>query len=352
MLAPVPAAGQTNPLVRIGMLDGPPEYTFGRVGGVAVFRDGRVLVLDALARALRVYTPEGEHLFSFGSEGQGPGELQSPTSPVVTEDEILVYDQGLRRLVRYSLAGEHVETRAFATDVTAFSRLRALRFEQWIGADAQLPVAEARALVGNDVDPDDLGRRALLFLHERGIDTVEVLRRGDAWWYDVDGGSFGPVPGSGLAADLWTVSGDSLVVTVDAVIGSVRWMAVRPGHLETVHVRDLELAPGPRRAELANLDSIRRAVAGMVGEIDFAIPDLSPHFDQVLVAVSGEVWLRHRDGAPDAPRSYLVVTSDSAPAREVTMPAGFSPVVIGPERIWGVSVDELDVMYVHAYGVP
>lgn len=174
-----PAAAQMERVVRIGVLDGPPEYTFGRVGGLAVVPDGRVLVLDALAHALRAYSPEGEHLFSFGSEGQGPGELRFPTSPVILDGGIVVYDQRLRRLVRYTFSGEHVETRSFATDVAAFSRLRPLRFGQWIGADAQLSVPERRVLVGNDIDLDDLGRRPLLFVHEIGVDTVLDLRRGD-----------------------------------------------------------------------------------------------------------------------------------------------------------------------------
>lgn len=60
--------------LRIGALEGPPEYTFGMVRGVAVAPDGGVYVADMQVPALREYGGDGRYLRDVGREGQGPGE--------------------------------------------------------------------------------------------------------------------------------------------------------------------------------------------------------------------------------------------------------------------------------------
>jgi hypothetical protein len=67
--------------LEIGVLEGPAEYQFGRITGLAMDSLGRIFVVDALANEVRVFTAAGEYAFAIGREGAGPGELQSPCSP-------------------------------------------------------------------------------------------------------------------------------------------------------------------------------------------------------------------------------------------------------------------------------
>jgi hypothetical protein len=83
-------------LVRIGAAEGAPEYEFGRISGIAVLSDRRIVVADAMAHELRFFTPEGVHEQSVGRQGQGPGEfgdgLLYPS--VGPGDTLVVFDRG------------------------------------------------------------------------------------------------------------------------------------------------------------------------------------------------------------------------------------------------------------------
>jgi hypothetical protein len=65
----------TNAVVRIGLVEGPEEYVFGRLGGVLLTAEGQVLVADALTHDLRLFDEEGRFLRRIGREGEGPGEF-------------------------------------------------------------------------------------------------------------------------------------------------------------------------------------------------------------------------------------------------------------------------------------
>ncbi len=63
--------------LRIGAVEGEPEYEFGRIGGLQVLSDGRIAVTDRMEHHLRIFSPEGVHECTVGREGQGPGEFGS-----------------------------------------------------------------------------------------------------------------------------------------------------------------------------------------------------------------------------------------------------------------------------------
>ncbi|MXW09170.1 MAG: 6-bladed beta-propeller [Gammaproteobacteria bacterium] len=65
------------PEITIGMLDGPEEYLFGRIGSVAVNDDGTVYILDRLEQHVRVFDSLGVYLETLGRRGEGPGEFTS-----------------------------------------------------------------------------------------------------------------------------------------------------------------------------------------------------------------------------------------------------------------------------------
>lgn len=52
--------------------DGP--YSFSNVGGVAIDSSGRIFVADRSWLEIRAFAASGEHLWSSGAAGAGPGE--------------------------------------------------------------------------------------------------------------------------------------------------------------------------------------------------------------------------------------------------------------------------------------
>ncbi|MDE2795436.1 MAG: 6-bladed beta-propeller [Gemmatimonadota bacterium] len=61
-------------VLRIGSLDDTCD-AFGNVMSLAVDGDGRIYVADSQASEIRVFSPEGECVGTFGRSGEGPGEF-------------------------------------------------------------------------------------------------------------------------------------------------------------------------------------------------------------------------------------------------------------------------------------
>ncbi|MXX73112.1 MAG: 6-bladed beta-propeller [Gemmatimonadetes bacterium] len=70
-------------VLRIGSLDGTCD-AFGEVTSIAVDADGRIYVADRQANEIRVFSPTGECVRTFGRSGEGPGECAG-LSPIIMQ---------------------------------------------------------------------------------------------------------------------------------------------------------------------------------------------------------------------------------------------------------------------------
>src|SRR5687768_9429973 len=91
--------------LRIGEVEGPPEFTFGRISGVTVGPNGSIFVVDEQVPTVREYDRVGKYIRSYGRRGEGPGELQRPEAAVVAANQLIVRDIRNRRFVVYPLSG-------------------------------------------------------------------------------------------------------------------------------------------------------------------------------------------------------------------------------------------------------
>ena len=64
--------------VEIGEVEGEDAYLFSRIASVAADPAGRILVVDQGVSEVRVFDADGEFLFRFGGEGDGPEEFRIP----------------------------------------------------------------------------------------------------------------------------------------------------------------------------------------------------------------------------------------------------------------------------------
>ncbi|MCY4574374.1 MAG: hypothetical protein OXF01_16445, partial [Gemmatimonadetes bacterium] len=101
-----------EPLVRIGLLDGPDEYLFGSITGAVRLEDGSVVVADESIPEVRLFDAGGRHVWTSGRDGEGPGEykglwlLRGCLGATIT-----AYDWQLDRITELDLDGGVADTR-------------------------------------------------------------------------------------------------------------------------------------------------------------------------------------------------------------------------------------------------
>lgn len=165
------------PDVRIGVVEGSPEYQWTRPVAAGRLSDGGFAVLEQVPAEVRVFDRSGEFVRRVGAEGDGPGELRSPVGLVVLPgDTILVWDRGSRRLNWFSAAG-------------ALQRELTLREPGGIRTVRRVALSPSGALVvlGAATTEEDLANQGRV--RERW-QVVPVERNGDA------GPPLGTIPGT------------------------------------------------------------------------------------------------------------------------------------------------------------
>lgn len=92
---PLPGAPvDLEPILRVGVAEGPDELVFGQISGAVAHGDGRTYVLDRQANELRIFSPEGEHMRTVGRQGSGPGEyIRANGLQWAADDVLMVVDQ-------------------------------------------------------------------------------------------------------------------------------------------------------------------------------------------------------------------------------------------------------------------
>lgn len=83
-----------EPILVIGALEGPEEYSLFRVAWTGILSDGSIAVLNAGSHQLRIYDRTGRFLRAWGRQGEGPGEFNQPryATLVPGTDTIAVQD--------------------------------------------------------------------------------------------------------------------------------------------------------------------------------------------------------------------------------------------------------------------
>ncbi|MCK5448338.1 MAG: hypothetical protein KAJ13_12500 [Gemmatimonadetes bacterium] len=81
-------------VLKIGSLEGEPEYQFGRISGLRMLSDGRIVVADAHAHRVRFFSPDGVHQRTVGTTGSGPREFGSGSglNLITSGDTVMVWD--------------------------------------------------------------------------------------------------------------------------------------------------------------------------------------------------------------------------------------------------------------------
>jgi hypothetical protein len=92
-----------HPVLRIGVMEGDPNYQLNHITGALRLSDGRIVIANDYQ--LRFYDANGRHLRTVGGRGDGPGEFRTLEITLGRGDTILAWDNLRFRLTRFDSQG-------------------------------------------------------------------------------------------------------------------------------------------------------------------------------------------------------------------------------------------------------
>ena len=307
----------------IGTMEGPNEYLLNRIEGAARLSDGSVVVAVGGEHELRKFGPTGEHLWTRGREGEGPGEFQRLwlLPSCTTNNVIVTYDIRLRRVTVFDVDGELVLTHP----LMFADGLRPYR----LGCS---PSGRFVISTWGDMRADGAGahRWEVSLAYSDGEESgIEVIREGipgqDRVQYARDGvpTSNGPrtwgrrVAFSANADGAWIGTGD------DYEIEFVDWSGVTQRKIRWVGP-DVRVTPNDLEAEYSR----RLASAGGRSDPTFErrwasardnLPDHFPSYSGFLGSRDGKLWIEHYP-RPSQVREWVVFDDGGTWAGKLSIP--------------------------------
>jgi hypothetical protein len=345
--------------LKIGTLEGDPDYMFGQIGFLTVDSNGRIFVLDAQAQQVKVYSPDGVYEQTIGARGSGPGELLGATFVLMGPgDTLVVPDLRNLRINRYAPDGSSLGSSP-------------LDLQQGIptvfqGTPSGVLVRQVRqfAFPGQPEieDPHD----AIVTFAVDGTVLDTLLRFPSGETFRMSGGApefnfYSPEPSWDYSDELGLV----YAVNDEYRIG----LYSAEGELERVIKMPFEREPVGERDKEAFMTSVKRAwadagvppegIAQLESGVSFG--QFFPAFATVTAGPEGTVWVQHvqvpTELSEEQLENYNLFEDTGAPEWDVfdgvgrylgivTMPTRFAPRMVRGDRIYGVWRDELDVQYV------
>jgi hypothetical protein len=344
----------TEPVLSIGTAEGEDAYQFFGISGLHRFDDGRIGVVNAGSRQVRVFDAEGTFIRSIGQQGNGPEEFQLPVLAGVLADTLIIVDnQAGHRLSFVHPDAGVVRVVRVADDVGGFLNP--------VGA-----LDGGRPVFGGALDMSKTRLKA-------GFNRASTFYRAA----NPDGSlaaDFGDVPG----AEFWieSVSPEGrpsqpvlipFARTGQAAAGGDRFYFGDQGSFEirafdpaASLVRIIRLAQEPVAvteqdrqryidATLANVpnaeqaDALRRQLNGT------PLPEAFPAFATMTTDRAGLLWVAEYDRPGEERNAWLVFDHDGELVARITLPHGFNPLDIGDDFVLGAFTDELGVETVRMY---
>jgi hypothetical protein len=341
----------SEPLLRLGVVDGNAAYQFDGITGMARLEDGTIVVADAGSQEVRFFGPGGETKAAVGGEGEGPGEFlglsglgRGPSG------RVWAYDFSLRRITWLDAAGEVVGMATLAPEPPILNPVGPLSDGTFVLKQLWGAVAVAQA------DEQGFRRDPVAFVRFDGdgvlLDTLGLFPGREVVLTEEGGRGVMSTPPFARNA-VGTVLGGEVVVGIQDTFELIRYSPdgsmvgrVRiPNRNLSITAADLDAYIAGR---LSTVAEDRRP--GLRHELEsMPTPSSKPAFGGLLGDELGDLWVAEWVLYPDVPRVWTVLDSRGAWLGEVEIPGRFFPNAIGDDWILGVEWDDLDVEYVALY---
>lgn len=352
-----------EPVVRLGAVQGSESEQFHRVRDAARLPDGRMAVLDAGNRNVRIFDPSGRHALSFGRQGEGPGEFSFPYQlEFLPPDILMVWDLQTWRTSWFDLEGNllredrgrtkygpRIPAGWFGEGGAAVPGYGLLLHTHERGEAAEGPN-------GQVIRPPSV---FLLFPRDSSAEAVELESGfpGGQQLFVQEGGHRRPVTipfgkwshyaVGGEPTRIWTGDNEAFELRAHDAEGRlvrlVRLQAqARPVTAVALREREQLLRES---GKAVGLDPERVETDIRLAR-EAPLPERMPHYSGLHVAKDGSLWVEAYDHRPDAPVRFHVFDPSGRWSGTVEGPARFEPLEIGSDYVLGKTTDELAVEYV------
>ncbi len=345
-----------EPTLAVGRLDGPTEYLFADINAGALLADGSMVVSDGQLFRVQRFSAEGEHLWSRGSEGEGPGEFEyvQIAEGCANAESIIVYDIWTTRVYVYDGEGNLVDEYRLLYN--------GLPLRDFVCAPSgRLAFTGNSVRLGEEeVEPGELHRRLLsLGTAELGDTDATTLRERIPGREQRFLGGGDAMPGSIWSHDValaatndgaWLGTSDDyeveLIDWTGATIRRIRWegpdLAVAREDVD--RYRDaLEASyrddddPGWRTRFQSRWD--------WESEI---VPDIFPAYQRLMLGEDGMLWV-HDYTRPGERSEWFGFNPDGTWTRTLVLPGQTRLLDIGPDWALLRTRDELGVQRVEVH---
>lgn len=354
----------TDTLLRLGAIYNGPETLFSDVVGALRLSDGSVVMLDGQTSQLRRFAPSGQHLWSTGRKGDGPGEFRTPLALWRADGDHLYVEDPSSRAV-FTADGNLVEHRRFDwAAVQALGRyysdcrhVRRSADEMYLlstcaeGSGIQRPTGPWDIVNAFTVIPPSLD----------WADTVGVFLQERTWAIGAVGQTMflpPPLAERGIFAlggrPLRLAYGTShhYRIEIFTLESKPERMLVieRPAGHRTPTQQEIEAGwrSWDRMAEVVTaypeVADVRADVAEATKRV--APPDSVSLIGRMLIDDTNHLWVMQHLGKEREVAIWDVFSDDGEYLGEVELPANLEPTEIGSDYVLGVVTEEFDVEYV------
>jgi hypothetical protein len=334
-----------EPLVSIGVEEGPEEYQLFRVRSAVRLDDGRIVLANHGTSELRFYDPTGEFLFARGGDGEGPGEFRSIGMIWRLADSLYLFDFQLMRVAVYSTSGDFARSfpvrttpdGAIPAPMGVFTNRHLLM--QRFPRDAELNAGlyrDTSLYLRYDLDGepvDTVGRFA---------GSEDYIGRGADFTFSTDA-PYGRRSYFTLFGNrFYYGSSDSWEIEVRSSDGMLERLLRRPIPNPPVTAEEAEEFHESLRERLTRMSSMWRDLYEQV-----TLPETKPAYGRLLADVEGNLWAAGYDDEG----VWTVFDAEGRLLGNVDIEGRVRVIEIGSDYLLGVWEDELDVERVFLYGL-
>jgi hypothetical protein len=345
--------------VRIGTIEGDPNYQFGQIGFLAVGSNGDIFVLDGQAQHIKVFGADGEFRHTVSQPGSGPGEIGPGALFVFTGpgDTLIVPDMANQRVNLFLPDGSD----AGSFPLTLADGLPMLFQTTSAG---ELVMQRRPMPVPNQPVRDSLD--AIVVINTAGTISDTVMKFPSGRTFRMSGGT--PEINLYATESVWRVTDDLKLlyatnddyrVGVYSSEGTAERIVTKPFERKSVGERDQEAVMGFLERAWADAGVPPSVMPQLRNLVHFG--EFFPAFSAIQLGPQGTIWVQQVQAASELTdeelEQYNILEDTGAPEWDVfdsegrllgvvSMPKRFAPRVFAGDKIYGVWRDELDVQYV------
>ncbi len=344
--------------VRIGAVEGDPDYQFGAIGFIAVDSRDRMFVMDVMAQHIKVYSDDGRYEQTIGGPGAGPGELGQSAIQLFMGpgDTLVVPDMANQRVNRYAPDGTSMGSFRLEIEKGLPMAINATR--SGVIAEQVRPLALPDQPVRDTMD-------AIVKIASDGtvLDTLKKFPSGGT--INLGGATpelnfFAAEPVWQLMEDMRLCFGvnDDYSIEVYSPNGALEQIIRKPFTRTPVAEGDQEIMTEAMVDLWTDAGVPPQAIPQLRQIINFA--EFYPAFAAIQRGPGGTMWVQHIQSPSTLSQEELeafnfiedigakdwdVFDAEGRFLGVVTMPPRFSPRSIVGNKIYGVFRDEIDVQY-------